>query len=311
MAETVTGQCLNCGEDLNGLFCSACGQKDADPNLSLGTMLSEFAGGFFSFDSRIYRTWKHLITRPGQLTADYIAGRRASQVPPFKLYLFTTILAIFLLSLVDTGMFKVNLTKGAVPPPAKQTSQAPQVEPLEASESPDDGGAPTNTPQTGPATEKEPALDKTGGSFLRRLGGKFREGMRRGQEDPQKVSKLMVQAIPKAMFLLLPLFALLLRVFYLKHRFNYPHWFIFSLHFHTFGFFFMMAGALFFWVELKLVLRALILTVPPAYLFLSLRRLTGERWWLTLIKLFFFSLLYFLVITIAMLMIAFWTLITF
>ena len=314
MPETVSAQCLNCGSDLNGPFCSYCGQKDADPNIGLGEMFGEFAGGLFSFDSRIYRTWKLLILKPGALTADYIAGKRVSQVPPFKLYLFNTVVAIFLLSMVDTGMFKVR----TVPP------RTPSVQ----------NGAPTGeNPDAGQREDGDPALQPAsaqdadsqedqshsnrevtaeegarGGFWLMR---RFRQGMKRSQQDPQKVSKHMVQAIPKAMFLLLPLFALMLRVCYWNHRFNYPHWFVFSLHFHSFVFFLLMLSAIFMGLDLKILVRLLVAVGVPVYLFLSLRRVTGEAWWITLIKLIFFNLIYLVAVIIAMLIIATWTIITF
>jgi len=233
-------------------------------------------------------------------------------VPPFKLYIFTTILAIFLLSMVDTGMFKVNLTKGTSPPPSTEAAREGNSQPSKQADA--EPGTPTETPaklsETKP-TEGEQATEEAGDSFLRRIGTRFREGMRRGQKDPQKVNRLMVRTIPKAMFLLLPFFALLWRVLYLKHRFNYPHWFIFSLHFHTFGFFLLMVAGALLWLDLRLLVRVLVLTVPPIYLFLSLKRLTGERWWRTLIKLFFFNMIYLVAISVAMVLIATWTLINF
>ncbi len=40
----------------------------------------------FQLDSRAFRTARRLLFRPGELTADYLAGRRASQVPPLQTY---------------------------------------------------------------------------------------------------------------------------------------------------------------------------------------------------------------------------------
>src|SRR5262249_12112724 len=53
--------------------------------------LSHFAGEAFESithaDSRLWRTLGYLLVKPGRLTLEFFSGRRARQLPPFRLYL--------------------------------------------------------------------------------------------------------------------------------------------------------------------------------------------------------------------------------
>jgi len=51
-------------------------------------------------DSRVWRTLIPLITRPGKLTRDYLEGRRARYMPPFRTYLVLSIV-FFLIAFFD------------------------------------------------------------------------------------------------------------------------------------------------------------------------------------------------------------------
>ncbi|MFB0979497.1 MAG: DUF3667 domain-containing protein [Alteromonadaceae bacterium] len=66
----------------------------------------------FSFDSRATRTIFPLVTRPGFLTNQYIAGKRVHFVPPLRLYLFISIVFFitlnFLVSLENNKILTVN-----------------------------------------------------------------------------------------------------------------------------------------------------------------------------------------------------------
>lgn len=43
----------------------------------------------FHFDGKFFQNLVTLLFRPGRLTAEFNAGKRAAQVPPFRLYIFT------------------------------------------------------------------------------------------------------------------------------------------------------------------------------------------------------------------------------
>jgi hypothetical protein len=88
--------CENCGTELKGPFCHACGQHDFEFHRSFGHVFLEALENFFHFDAKFFRNIVTLLFRPGVLTADFNAGKRASQMPPFRLYVFVSVLFFFL-----------------------------------------------------------------------------------------------------------------------------------------------------------------------------------------------------------------------
>ena len=109
--------CLNCGAVLAGPYCSQCGQADVEPVPRLGELLPEVVEEFFKVDAKVARTLRLLVARPGQVTVEYAAGRRAAYVAPFKLY-FATSFVYYLISTLwgdddikNWGMKTVGLSR--------------------------------------------------------------------------------------------------------------------------------------------------------------------------------------------------------
>ena len=93
------GQCLNCGADLSGKYCAACGQKKVDRrDLSIRRFFGHVLNELTDLQSnKILRTFVALLFRPGLLTAEYLAGRKGFHIGPVRLYL--TFSAIYFCSL--------------------------------------------------------------------------------------------------------------------------------------------------------------------------------------------------------------------
>ncbi len=82
------GACANCGASLAGPYCHACGQHEsASHPATLGHLLHEVTHELLHVDGKIWRTARSLFTRPGELTAEYWAGRRARWLGPFRVFL--------------------------------------------------------------------------------------------------------------------------------------------------------------------------------------------------------------------------------
>lgn len=94
--------CLNCGAEVGGAFCAACGQKADGAHLELRGILREVVDEFLHLDGKIATTLKVLVSKPGQLTTDMVAGRRARYVLPIRLYVALSIV-YFLLVAVTGG----------------------------------------------------------------------------------------------------------------------------------------------------------------------------------------------------------------
>ena len=92
-------QCANCGAQLLGEYCHVCGQRRIYHELSVRALLGDAVTHAADFaELKTVRTVAALIRRPGQLTNDYIAGRRAAWLGPLKLYLTIFAITFFLYS---------------------------------------------------------------------------------------------------------------------------------------------------------------------------------------------------------------------
>lgn len=87
-------RCLNCEHplDLSDKYCPECGQSNSTKRLSFDDFFYEFLSGFYAYDSQLRRTLRVMLFSPGKLTKEYVQGKRARHVNPFKFYLTVTIL---------------------------------------------------------------------------------------------------------------------------------------------------------------------------------------------------------------------------
>lgn len=104
--------------------------------------------------------------------------------------------------------------------------------------------------------------------------------------DPSILAHALEAAFPKAMFILMPLFALVVYAFYFRaERMYVPH-FYFSVHYHAFTFVALTifeAGTLIHSRVFAIVRLLFILALFP-YLAIALRRVYGGKRWLTALK---------------------------
>lgn len=268
--------CHNCGVRLEGAFCHRCGQDDRHYTRSLFGLVPEFLGELTNWDNRLWRTLWPLWLRPGYLSERYVEGHRAPYVPPLRLYIFTSIIAFLLFSL-------------AIPYEPAVTPEADVMRPP-------------------PPTMELPL---TSDSLNQELNLK----LARLVENPALGISRFFSLAPQVMFLLLPLLALLLKLFYWRQGRFYIEHLILTLHNHSF----LLQLALLAIGVLKLqslaqgsaVLTALLAPVPaillwsaPLYLLSSQKRFYRQSWGVTVVKFagigFLYSLLFFnaLVVTI-------------
>ena len=97
---TTASHCLNCGAELGGQYCGQCGQRATSRFISLWELIRDAFGDLFELDSRLWRTLVPLLARPGRLTRDYLEGRRARYMPPFRMYLVLS-LVFFVVAFFD------------------------------------------------------------------------------------------------------------------------------------------------------------------------------------------------------------------
>ena len=84
--------CRNCGAVIPMRYCSDCGQLGADFHRPVWDLVASSIGDMFSLDGRLWRTLPKLLLRPGRMTREYIDGKRSRYVPPFRLFLLTSVI---------------------------------------------------------------------------------------------------------------------------------------------------------------------------------------------------------------------------
>ena len=87
--------CLNCGAEVTGRYCSACGQENIEPKQTVWHLIHHFFSDVTHFDGKFFVTVKDLFAKPGFLSKEYMIGRRVSYLDPIRMYIFTS--AIFFL----------------------------------------------------------------------------------------------------------------------------------------------------------------------------------------------------------------------
>ena len=99
--------CLNCGAELSGDYCSACGQK-AHVHRTLTAFWHDLAHGVLHLDGKLWHTLPMLAWRPGELTRRYVDGERAKFVSPMALFLFSVFLMFAVFSLAGATVFNTT-----------------------------------------------------------------------------------------------------------------------------------------------------------------------------------------------------------
>lgn len=263
--------CENCATKLEGPYCHACGQHDFEFHRSFGHVFMEALENFFHFEGKFFRNIVVLLFWPGRLTQEFNAGKRVAQMPPFRLYLFVSVLFFFLFFL-DQSRTGEALAFG----PGRDRSVA--VAAQEAGDA---------VPQQQGATTK-PALavvDREDPAWLQQLVKRWQN-----EEARARIADAFLHSIPRLLLFCLPLFALYTRFLFRKSGQAYLQHLVLALHFHTFFYLWLMfrdgwqfLGGLAHPTVGVILFRACTLWAL-LYPVLMLRRLFQNSWRKTLLK---------------------------
>jgi predicted RNA-binding Zn-ribbon protein involved in translation (DUF1610 family) len=114
-AAAMPSACLNCGESFGESgerrrrFCPECGQETTVRAPTLGEFAQQFGGAYFAAEGALWRSLKLLLLKPGALTLQYLAGRRKHYVLPLRLYLSISLLVLLLLRVLGGGQVDVKV----------------------------------------------------------------------------------------------------------------------------------------------------------------------------------------------------------
>lgn len=272
--------CLNCGDPTVSAFCPTCGQRKVEVRVSLRRMLMEVLEDQLALNATLPRTVGALLFRPGHLTAEYVKGRIVRYVPPFRLYLVTSVLFFILLPLAaDANLIADQVTRDEAAQAARRASRP--AAPVAANA---DGTAGIPSPPAPPAERRDEmdiniAWKDTAAvpGWLKPLNRRLtRTGERLESMPPGEALRTLIMAMeenaPKGVFLMMPLFALFLKVLYFRQNRYYVEHFVFALHVHSLLFVLLTVGMLF---QFPALIAALALWMM-GYVFLAMKRVYGQ-----------------------------------
>lgn len=316
--------CLNCGAELKGLYCHECGQKDLPQRQTTGELLSNFVSSFSNYEGKFLLTVKYLIIRPGGLALDYNSGKRERYFHPVRMYAFISfVFFLIFFSLPEEKKTKekddvIEMTeedrreqtadrREAMKELARfgvdttifvQDSLADPVDSLSKRKGKNRGFTLTKTDYK-TLEEYDSALaampeEKRDGWFEQKLIRRSIELNERYSDDKSDFGKdfwkAAMEQFPKVLFFLLPVFALLLKLFYIRQNYYYSEHLVFSIYYYNFFYF---AGSIMMLVGLIGALDWLSMLIGwgiYAYLLFSMKRMYGQGWVKTIAKFLLFSL---------------------
>lgn len=289
--------CLNCGTDVPGRYCTNCGQENIVPHETFGHLVKEFAADLVHYDSKTLLTFKYLFTKPGFITKEYIAGKRVKFVHPIKLYIFSSFVFFLLYFTLTAHNNDEPLDRDA-----KQEVDAARREIKETYASLPDSIKAGNLStddwfrriSTFNSKKEYDSMQKTlpeknrDGRIERKMARYYFKSANKDHETAAETAhaqeELFHHNYPKMMFVLLPLFALYLRWMYDKKKWFYADHAIFSVHLHVFFFlFFLVCTALDTLFHSEAFTNWGLLVIF-AYLVIALRNTYGQSWGKSILK---------------------------
>jgi hypothetical protein len=303
--------CANCGTGLRGEYCLSCGQRH-DPHVhSVAHFAGEALESLSHADSRLWRTLWLLVSRPGRLTREFFAGRRASYLPPFRLYLVLSVLFFIVAGLpANEPDYVAAQTKAAPAPGPSGTSSAtpmptaapaarvdpdPDPDPdadfvaSRGTAAPERGGLDSGKPTvTGLADFCNAFQGPEAASSNPRAYRNIREFCANIETDSAAVGEAVMHNLPRAMFIFLPLLAAIMKLLYWRPKRYYVEHLLFLVHNHAFVFLaFGVLGLLSLWPVTDAHagwLYVAMLLYAAWYIFRGMRNVYGQGRALTLGK---------------------------
>ncbi len=285
-------RCPNCGTPTDDNFCPHCGQENERRIVSLRLLVKDAIDNFFTLDARLPQTIVPLLIKPGLLTREYIAGRRARYARPSRLYLAVSVIFFFMLSIVSGGQIDTVIYSAPDGDTAAVDSSRAWADSLYAQIGTAlRAGLPAHVEvdrsESGvwvedDSTDAEIRLDRVS------------EDAASDDMETQFMS-YFTNYLPKMMFVMLPVFALLLKLLYLRRQRYYVGHLIFALNYHSFAFLVFLATTLataLLPTTVGGVINALLILYLHVYLFLAMYRVYNESWGKTLLKFFVLYICY-------------------
>jgi Protein of unknown function (DUF3667) len=238
--------CPNCGASVSGNFCHQCGQETVLHPPSTREFLHEFIGHYVALEGKLLQTMKLLLLKPGQLSLEYLQGRRVRYIEPLRVYLTFSLIffAVFKFMGEDHHIGNVKL-KGVpvVVTDSHDKKKAPAAHPPGAAAAQPDENE-SDDPPVADDVRAELRKDETLQDIKKDLGednAGIVEKLEKiasaaADDDGAELKKVFFGSAPYAVFAMMPLFALYLKILYLGTGKRYGEHLLFALHTNAFAF---------------------------------------------------------------------------
>jgi hypothetical protein len=278
--------CLNCGAEVLGKFCQNCGQENIETRENFFHIIGHFVSDYLHFDSKFFRSLIPLFTKPGFLTRQYWDGKRVGYIHPLRLFFFITIIFV-----ISTSIFYNRFGNEMKNSMIRGDSVLAKLDTTFLLSLPDSQkisvkGWRDSTTVAG--------LRNSIATESRQIG-KMRLGM-----------DLVFKNLKYVTFLLLPVYALIFKLLFIRRKSFYVDHVVYTMHLQTFVYFlFGVLVWLPFVIQMDLnLLRQIAFFVIFAYVGLSLHRLYRQQWWKTIIKSFVATVMLFFITVLTIVAIA-------
>ncbi len=310
MLQNKSDDCFNCGKELKEgeNYCPDCGQKNTDLNISLREISKEFAGDYFTFDSKFFITLIPLLFRPGKVPKEYIDGKRVKHIPPLRIFIFLSFITFFLWGSSfnnNASLFggdKVDILADSLTANEvflDSINVADNIELRIQGDTASNDTVLSNDLRFMLDKENDPkyivdSLVSDSNQFLKKV---VYQGLRMYQAEKGTVKKYFMENISIVLLLIQPFFALLLKLVYIRRKnYFYIEHLVFSLYLHAFVLF---TSILLYFLTFYIDINTLILwftLVFIIYLTIALKRFYEQKWFKTLIKSTIISFSYLMII---------------
>jgi hypothetical protein len=303
-------ECQNCSAPLLGPFCHQCGQAVRSPVREFFALLGDGTSQLVRPDGKLLQTLKTLYFRPGALVNRYLAGQRMQFVKPLKLYLSLSLLLFLLVktsAAIDTALSPpetpVTQTAAVKPEPVAKPATSNTANEKPSPRNPDEFEASVSDEGVNLTVKGKPWHPKTNPAGIDWLPEWFNRWFNRKLEhidtaskqtskDPSKLFDAMLAVLPTTMFMLVPIFALLLKILYFFKRRLYAEHLLASVQAHSFMFMSLIFITLLDIVgsllpalsDLTSWVQAGIAIWSALYLFLLQKRVYGQHFIVTIFK---------------------------
>nr|WP_282189182.1 DUF3667 domain-containing protein [Maribellus sp. YY47] len=284
--------CKNCETVFTGYYCPHCGQSISDFDRPFSFLFYNFVGDFFAFDERFFKTTIDLLFKPGYLTKEYFEGRRVRYAPPFRIFIFASFVLFLLLEVLTNrgldAMLDADLRDQAS---AVDSLNMPAVDSMlrvELKDVPVGDSAQLNLNSNlktlfggnirqGMATEAE-RLEQELKTETDKAERKEKRELIQLLRSPEQIKARILKYMSWAFFLLLPVFALILKLFYIRRNQNYIRHLIFSIHIHSYLFILMiLIIGMYLTLSVNFGIVTLILSLTfPIYTIIAMKKFYGQ-----------------------------------